>query len=112
MFTVASYCTTFLKLEMLHVCRQLTGLTDFKTFAVCMKRINSDAFPFPEVELVHSVPSNFTRRFWLNYIKNEPPIVYRGEYGVLERLLERRRANLMHVYFGHAGVHILPFIKR
>ena len=77
-----------------------------------MKRINSDAFPFPEVELVHSVPSNFTRRFWLNYIKNEPPIVYRGEYGVLERLLERRRANLMHVYFGHAGVHILPFIKR
>ena len=62
MFTVASYCTTFLKPEMLHVYRQLTGLTDFKTFAVCRKRINSDAFPFPEVELVHSVPSNFIRR--------------------------------------------------
>lgn len=112
MFTVASYCSTFLKPEMLHIYRQVTGLTAFKTFAVCRERLNNDTFPFPEVELVPSVQSNFARRFWLKYIKHEPAIVYRGEYGVLERVLERRRADLMHVYFGHTGVHLLPFIKR
>lgn len=74
--------------------------------------MSSDKFPFPEVELVRSVRSNFARRFWLKHIKNEPPIVYRGEYGALERIMNRRGADLMHVYFGHTGVHLLPFIKR
>ena len=27
-------------------------------------------------------------------------------------LLERRGADLMHIYFGHTGVHLLPFIER
>ena len=31
------------------------------------------------------------RRFWLKYIRREPPVVYRGEYGVLARLLAARR---------------------
>ncbi|MCP4848171.1 MAG: colanic acid biosynthesis glycosyltransferase WcaL [Verrucomicrobiaceae bacterium] len=112
MSTVASYCTTFLKPEMMHIYRQVTGLKDFQTFAVCRERMNSCKFPFPEVEIVGSVKSNFIRRFWLKYIKNEPPIVYRGEYAALQGLLDRRQADLMHVYFGHTGVHLLPFIKR
>ena len=31
---------------------------------------------------------------------------------MLSRLLERRGADLMHIYFGHTGVHLLPFIER
>ena len=31
---------------------------------------------------------------------------------MLARLLERRGADLMHIYFGHTGVHLLPFIER
>lgn len=110
--TVASYCTTFLKPEMLHIYRQVTGLEAFETFVVTKHRQSEEQFPFDDIEMAPDVRSNFVRRFWLKYMKKEPPIVYRGEYGVLNRLLERRHADLMHVYFGHTGVHLLPFIKR
>ncbi len=111
---VASYCTTFLKPEMLHIYRQITGLRRYETFVVCKERQSTDMFPMPQggIELAPGVRSNFIRRFWLKYIRREPPIVYRGEYGVLARLMERRDADLMHVYFGHTGVHLLPFIQR
>ena len=111
---VASYCTTFLKPEMLHIYRQITGLRRWDTFVVTKERQSADVFPMAEgaVELAPSVRSNFVRRFWLKYIKREPPIVYRGEYGVLANLLERRHSDLLHVYFGHTGVHLLPFLQR
>jgi len=111
---VASYCTTFLKPEMLHIYRQITGLEKFETFVICKERQSEERYPMPSggVEKAPGVRSNFLRRFWLKYVKKEPPIVYRGEYGVLASLLERRHADLMHVYFGHTGVHLLPFIQR
>ena len=112
--TVASYCTTFLKPEMLHIYRQITGLRRWDTFVVTKERQCPDLFPMPEggVEVLPRVRSNFVRRFWLKYVRREPPIVYRGEYGVLAGLLARREADLLHVYFGHTGVHLLPFLKR
>ncbi len=110
--TVASYCTTFLKPEMLHIYRQVTGLQEFGTFVICKERRSEERFPFANVELQPRVRSNFIRRFWQKYVKNEPPIVYRGEYQTIANILERREADLMHVYFGHTGVHLLPFIQR
>lgn len=114
MKVVASYCTTFLKAEMLHIYRQITGLRKWQTFVITKERKCEDLYPMPPdgVELAPSVKSNFIRRFWLKYIKGEPPIVYRGEYGVLAKVLERRHADVLHVYFGHTGVHLLPFLKR
>ena len=112
--TVASYCTTFLKPEMLHIYRQITGLRQWQTFVITKERKCEDLYPMPEgaVEQAPAVRSNFIRRFWLKYIKREPAIVYRGEYGVLAKILERRHADVLHVYFGHTGVHLLPFLKR
>jgi len=112
--TVASYCTTFLKPEMLHIYRQITGLKRYRTFVICKERQSSDLFPMPGdgVEMAPAVRSNFLRRFWLKYIKREPAIVYRGEYGVLAKILGRRQADVIHVYFGHTGVHLLPFLQR
>lgn len=112
--TVASYCTTFLKPEMLHIYRQITGLRRWQTFVVTRERLCEDLYPMPPhgIEVAPRVRSNFVRRFWLKYIKREPPIVYRGEYGVLANLLNRREADVLHVYFGHTGVHLLPFLKR
>lgn len=110
--TVASYCTTFLKPEMLHIYRQVTGLQRYRTFVIAQQRRSEEKFSFDDIELTRRPASNFIRRFWLKYIRREPPIVYRGEYGVLEKVLRRRDARLMHVYFGHTGVHLLPFIRR
>ena len=54
---------------------------------------------------------NFLLRFWRKYLLRLPAVYYRGELQVIIKLMERRPADLMHIYFGHTGVHLLPFIK-
>lgn len=109
--TVASYCTTFLKPEMLHIYRQVTGLERHHTFILTKQRQSAEKFPFPDIEVIPPPRSNFLRRFHLKYIRREPPLVYRGEYRALLRILERRQPDLLHIYFGHTGVHLLPFLE-
>lgn len=108
---VASYCTTFLKREMAHIYRQVTGLRTFRTFVMAKSRLNAERYPFDDVELVGRPTKNFLRRFYLKYIRHTEAVVYRGEFQVLDGILRRRGAQLMHIYFGHTGVHLLPFIK-
>lgn len=109
--TVASYCTTFLKPEMWHIYRQVTALRGVRTFVMTKKLQEPARFPFPDIELIPLPRVNLLRHGWLKFVKREPPIVYRGEYEMLASLLERRGADLMHIYFGHTGVHLLPFIE-
>ena len=108
---VASYCTTFLKPEMRHIYRQVTGLRRWQTFILTRERKCEEEFPFPDVELIPRARKNFIKRFWLKYVQRMPPVYYRGELQVVIKLMERRSADLMHIYFGHTGVHLLPFIK-
>ncbi|MDP9254143.1 MAG: glycosyltransferase [Verrucomicrobiota bacterium] len=110
--TVASYCTTFLKPEMLHIYRQVTALRTVRTFIMTKKLQDPLRFPFPDIELIPQPRMNLLRHGWLKLVKREPPIVYRGEYQMLASLLERRGADVMHIYFGHTGVHLLPFIEQ
>lgn len=109
---VASYCTTFLKREMLHIYRQVTSLQRFETFVMTKALQNPELFPYKDIEVIPQPRPNPFRHGWLKYVKRKPPIVYRGEYQMLSSLLERRGADLMHIYFGHTGVHLLPFIER
>jgi colanic acid/amylovoran biosynthesis glycosyltransferase len=110
--TVASYCTTFLKPEMLHIYRQVTGLQRYQTFVVAKERICEEQFPFEDVEMVPKKPrKNFIRRFYLKHIRKLPPIYYRGEMQGLTKIFRRRHSDLMHIYFGHTGVHLLPFVE-
>jgi colanic acid/amylovoran biosynthesis glycosyltransferase len=108
---VASYCTTFLKPEMLHIYRQVTALQRYSTFVLTKERQNEEQFPFPDVELIPKARKNFIKRFFLKYIRRLPPVYYRGELQVLIKIFKRRPADLMHVYFGHTGVHLLPFLQ-
>lgn len=109
--TVASYCTTFLKPEMRHIYRQVTGLRRWQTFILTRERIEEERYPFPDIEVLPRARKNFLKRFWLKYIQRMAPVHYRGELQVVIKAMERRPADLMHVYFGHTGVHLLPFIK-
>ena len=109
---VASYCTTFLKPEMLHIYRQVRSLHEYDTFIMTKALQNLELFPFRDVELIPKPHSNPLRHGWLKWVKQKPAIVYRGEYQMLSKLLDRRGADLMHIYFGHTGVHLLPFIER
>jgi colanic acid/amylovoran biosynthesis glycosyltransferase len=97
---------------MLHIYRQVTGLQRYKTFIVAKERTSEDRFPFPDIEMVPRKPrKNFIRRFWLKHVRHLPPLYYRGEMQGLMKIFRRRNADLMHIYFGHTGVHLLPFIK-
>ncbi len=75
------------------------------------KKQNTDRFPFDDIEVIPAPRPNPFRHGWLKFVERQPPIVYRGEYQLLANLLERRGADLMHIYFGHTGVHLLPFIQ-
>lgn len=108
---VASYCTTFLKPEMLHIYRQVTGLREFSTFVMTKERANADRFPFDEVVVLPRPRINFLARFHKKYIRRMEPVFYRGEFDQLAGTLASRHADLLHVYFGHTGVHLLPFIR-
>lgn len=108
---VASYCTTFLKREMLHIYRQVTGLREISTFVMTKSREHADIYPFKDVEVLPRPRINFLSRFHKKYIARMEPVFYRGEYDMLQGILSRRQADLLHVYFGHTGVHLLPFIR-
>jgi colanic acid/amylovoran biosynthesis glycosyltransferase len=108
---VASYCTTFLKREMRHIYRQVTGLREFETFVMTKARENAHLFPFPDVEVLPRPRINFLLRFHKKYIQRLEPVFYRGEYDQLDSVLSRRHTDLLHIYFGHTGVHLLPFVQ-
>ncbi len=109
---IASYCSSFLKPEMLHIYRQVKGLRRVKTFVMTKELQNAERFPFPDIEIIPMQRMNLLRHGWLKFVKRRPPVIYRGEYQLLASLLERRGADLMHIYFGHTGVHLLPFIEQ
>jgi colanic acid/amylovoran biosynthesis glycosyltransferase len=109
---VASFCTFFLKPEMLHIYRQLTGLQTFQTFVITKHRQNADRFPFADVEPLVTPKRHLLRRGYLKYFARKPALVYRGEYDAIRRILIRRDPALIHVYFGNTGVHLLPLLSR
>lgn len=108
---IASYCSSFLKPEMLHIYRQIRALRGVDTFVVTKELQNAEQFPFHDIEIVPRRRTNLLVHGWLKFVERRPPIVYRGEYQALDSLLERHGADLMHIYFGHTGVHLLPFIR-
>lgn len=108
---VASYCSSFLKSEMWHIYRQVKALRGVETFVVTKEVQNAERFPFADIEVIPKRRTNLLVHGWLKFVKRRPPIVYRGEYQTLKSLLERHGADLMHIYFGHTGVHLLPFIE-
>ncbi len=107
---VASYIVTFLKPEMLHVYRQVTGLQQWRPVALCKKRENATLFPFDDVRVVHKSLFHPVRRWWQKTVRGEPITIAASEARRLREEIERSGARLLHVYFGHIGVHLLPML--
>jgi colanic acid/amylovoran biosynthesis glycosyltransferase len=108
---VASYCTTFLKPEMLHIYRQVSALQRHQTFVITKERQCAERFPFDDIEVIPPARQSLLRHAYLKFIRRVPPLYYRGEMEQLMALFERRQTDLMHVYFGHTGVHLRPFLQ-
>ena len=108
---VACYCATFLKPEMLHIYRQITALRRVEPFVIAQKREEAERYPFEKI-VVHGKPgTHFVRRFWFKQVRHAPWQISRGEVDQLRGILENVRAQLLHIYFGHIAVHLLPLIR-
>jgi colanic acid/amylovoran biosynthesis glycosyltransferase len=110
---VASYVSDFLKPDMHHVYRQIAGQQRVLPWVFTHKRENAAQFPFPEKRLV-VLPKpglRWWRRFVSRRIQHAPWRIYRWELhrAILE--LTRSEARVLHIYFGHTAVHLLPLIK-
>jgi glycosyltransferase involved in cell wall biosynthesis len=108
---VACYCATFLKPEMLHIYRQITALRRVDPFVIAQKREEAARFPFEKIVVVGKPATHFARRFWFKEVRDAPWQISAGEVKKLSGILADVKADLLHIYFGHIAVHLLPLIK-
>lgn len=108
---VACYCATFLKPEMLHIYRQITSLRRVSPFVIAQKREEAGRYPFDRITVVPKPATHFARRFWFKQVRKAPWQISPRELKTLIRILDEARARLLHIYFGHIAVHLLPLIR-
>ena len=107
----AQYVVTFLKPEMLHVYRQITALQAWRPVVFCQKRENAGTFPFPNVVVQPKPRTHQLRRFWQRTLLKRPITIYRSEAQRTLTALRRAEVQVLHVYFGHIGVLLLPLLE-
>src|SRR5205085_11452797 len=107
---VASYCSSFLKPEMLHIYRQVKALRGVDTFVVTKEVQNAERFPFDDIEVIPKRRTILLVHGWLILVERWPPIVYRGENQTLDSLLERYGAAFVHIFLGNTCFHLLRFL--
>jgi len=67
--------------------------------------------PFDKIDIVKRPGFHFLRRFWFRQICNEPWQISGGELAAITGILNREKAQLLHIFFGHIAVHLLPLIE-
>ncbi len=95
---------------MLHIYRQIVSLQRVRPVVIARKREESERFPFEDLTVVAKPKTHFLRRIWFKQLRDLPWQVSRGEVDALLRVLAEKEARLLHVYFGHIAVHLLPLI--
>ena len=95
---------------MLHIYRQITALRRVEPFVIARKREEAERYPFKNIVVTGKPASHFLRRFWFKQLQNAPWQVSAGEVDQLRVILAKSEAQLLHIYFGHIGVHLLPLI--
>jgi colanic acid/amylovoran biosynthesis glycosyltransferase len=96
---------------MLHIYRQITGLQRVRPILITQKRENESRFPFEPVYKVGKPATHALRRFWSRQLLQQPWQISRLELDSLRDILDKTGAQLLHIYFGHIAVHLLPLIK-
>jgi len=107
----AQFLATFLKPEMLHIYRQITALRAFRPVVLCHNREQASAFPFDHIRLLRKAPTRALRRLWQKQILRRPITIYRSEALRMAEILDEIGAQVLHVYFGHIGVFLLPLLE-
>src|SRR2546430_15109914 len=80
---VASYCSSFLKSEMLHIYRQVKAVCWVDTFAVTKEGENGERISFDNIKIIPKGRSNLCVFGWLELGERMPPMVYLGVFQTL-----------------------------
>ncbi len=96
---------------MLHIYRQITGLKRCAPLVIAQKRENAARYPFEPLRIIPKPRTHFLRRFWFRQFRDKPWQISHAEVSKLLSVLTETRARLLHIYFGHIGVHLLPLIQ-
>jgi len=96
---------------MLHIYRQITGLKRCAPVVIAQKRENAARYPFEPLRLVPKPRTHVLRRFWFRQLRDKPWRISDVELSGLLSILSETRARLLHIYFGHIAVHLLPLIR-
>ena len=96
---------------MLHIYRQITGLKRCAPVVIAQKRENAARYPFEPLHIVSKPRTHLLRRLWFRQLRDEPWQISHTEVSKLLSVLSEARARLLHIYFGHIGVHLLPLIQ-
>ncbi len=107
----AQYVVTFLKPEMLHIYRQITALRAFRPVVFCQKREHAADFPFQDLVVLPKPRTHQFRRFVQKQMLKRPITIYRSEARRILAALHAAEAKVLHIYFGHIGVHLLPLLE-
>ncbi len=96
---------------MLHIYRQIRALQGFQPLVLCQKRENAERFPVERISILPKPRSHPIRRIWQKQILRRPITIYRSEARRIAEALRASDARILHIYFGHIGVHLLPLIE-
>ena len=94
-----------------HIYRQIAGLRRVRPIVIAQKCENADRFAFDKIDIVPKPAVHFLRRFWFRQVRNKPWQISSKERTALAEVLNRENAQLLHIFFGHIAVHLLPLIR-
>jgi colanic acid/amylovoran biosynthesis glycosyltransferase len=96
---------------MLHIYRQITALKRCATVVITQKRDNAERYPFEPLHVIPKSRAHLFRRFWFRQMRDAPWQISSAELSNLTRILNEAHARVLHIYFGHIAVHLLPLIR-
>jgi len=110
---VACYCQDFLKADMQHVYRQIVSLQRWQPRVITQKRGEAERFPFAAKHLAVLPPLRWrhARRWWFRAVRREPLVIPAVRVRELLEAVFRAEAGVVHVFFGHIAVMLLPFLR-
>lgn len=97
---------------MLHIYRQVAGLKEFRSVVFTQRQENADRFPFQDVRMVPRGGAKWLRRLWQRQICRQPVTLSGDETRRLAAAVSLADARVLHVYFGHIAVQLLPLLSR
>ncbi|MDB6136279.1 MAG: hypothetical protein JWM59_4522 [Verrucomicrobiales bacterium] len=100
---------------MQHVHRQIVSLSRWKPVVITQKRENADRFPFPQehrrVAVLPPPRWKNLRRFWFRQVRRVPVVIPHSRVRRLLHEVMRLEGEVVHVFFGHIAVQLLPFLQ-